>query len=1508
MSDYMLFRTMAKIIKKVLRYLILTAGILAIFLGSLFLILQIPDFQTYIVSKVTGRISREFKSTIQIGRVEFEFFNKLVINDLLIKDQNNDTLIYTAKVTAGIRSMNRKNSSLHLGKVFLTKPVVALIIDSTGMLNLNWYLEKLKGTPDSLNDKTSEITADRIELQDAKFSLIDRRSVDRKDGVDFKNLNLSSLNGTIESLNIRDDTTILNAYNLTFNDISGFRVTKINTGIKITRGQLLFSDAFINCDSSILNIPELALRGDSSGSFGDFINKVRIKALFEKSLVSSYDLGYFIPLIREYSESVWLSGKITGTIAELRGRDINISYRDFTSLDCDFDFSGLPEFDNSFIYLGVNRFKTNPLDLKEINLPGNRKIELPALIYKLGDISFEGSFTGFTTDFVTYGEFRSENGNVRTDLTLRPEGRKNYKIKGLLTGSDINLGQLTDNSDLLGKMAIHANIDGYAASMKKFAVNLSGRLDSIDIKQYIYRNVALNGMFTDKTWDGSINVNDKNIKMDVLSLFSFEQKLPEFDFTLNIADARLNKLNLDKSDTSSSVTLLLTSNFRGNNIDNLDGEIRLINSNFVRNGNNLELYDFSVKTSNSENKKVLSIRTDFLDADITGNHNFGEFGNLTSYYLAKLMPMKFKSSVNQKDIKKNYFSFTVRFKNTDEINKFLGTGFLISENSSLSGEIYPDSLLMLTGTSKSLSAYNNIFSDFNLSATVRENEFNLGIKSSSLDLLRKSRLSDFSVRLNTVPDNFIFTVDWGEKEKLINSGTFTARGSFIAKPLPQDPPVLKIKIDSSGVYASNRLWRINKSEIQIDSSSIRIDRFLAGNKDYFYSIDGAISANPDDTLNLGFKGINIQPVNYLISPDLASKPDAFSPDINGTLDGKIFLNNVYKDILLSGKLTINEFEVLGTAYGTLGIKSDFNLDKKVIEISSENDINGTKTLNINGFYDPSGRLLNLTWLTDKLSINPLNPLLKAFASDISGTASGKVLLTSKPGSLVLNGALYAENASVKIDYLQTRYKLTDSVRFDRKGINFNNVRLTDERGNTAFLNGTVFHRNFKDISASLNLSLTDCMVLNTRPKDNDLFYGTTFASGVTTIKSVKDGTLSFDISARSGRNTRFYIPLNTALSVSDVSFVTFTDQSGPVGDNPVSEIKLAPVVPKTTGLEVNMDMAITPEAEVQLIFDMAVGDVMKANGSGDLNVSLSKKGEFRITGDYIIERGDYLFTLQNILNKPFSVDNGGKIIFNGDIYDAEIDLKAIYKLRASLAEIMPEIISNERVPVECQINLTGKLFNPKIAFDIYLPTADEKTRTYLRNAIATEEQMSRQFLYLLVMNSFYPDPAIGSPTPGNTGTAGTAAAVTTSEMLFSQLSNMLSKISNDFDIGVVYRPGMANSDINPDQLEVALSKQILNDKVVINGNFDVRGSNSDQSTNQITGDFDAEVKLTEKVRFKVFNRYNNPYTGKTEPYTQGVGVFFRQDFNKLSDLFGRKEKQELKKPEDTEIRRERVRR
>jgi len=338
-----------------------------------------------------------------------------------------------------------------------------------------------------------------------------------------------------------------------------------------------------------------------------------------------------------------------------------------------------------------------------------------------------------------------------------------------------------------------------------------------------------------------------------------------------------------------------------------------------------------------------------------------------------------------------------------------------------------------------------------------------------------------------------------------------------------------------------------------------------------------------------------------------------------------------------------------------------------------------------------------------------------------------------------------------------------------------------------------------------------------------------------------------------------------------------------------------------SSLELNFDLDVTPEAEVQLLIDPKAGDVIRGRGEGKLNLSLNK-GDFRIFGDYIIDQGDYLFTLKNFLNKRFDVESGGTVSFNGDVENAEINLTARYKnLRTSLYPILYPILQDEkyktRIPVEPQLILSGKLFNPVVGFNIYLPNADEETRTYLRNAITTQEELSKQFLYLLVMNSFYSDPSLSSYSSSMASSAGgtSAMAVTTTEMLSNQLSNWLSQISNDFDVGFNYRPG--NKDINSQELQVALSTQLLNDRVTINGSFDVRGENNSEGT-PLSGDFDIEYKITEKIRFKAFNRYNNPYTGRGAPYTQGLGIFFKQDFNRLSDIFRKKQNSDMKKEEE----------
>ncbi len=310
---------MVKNIKKSLKYFIIFIGVIIMTPTALYLTLQIPEVQTFLVKRISGHFSEEINSTISVGHFEFKFFNRLTAKDILIKDKNNDTLLYAQTLTVRLKKASFKRKSFRLGRVTVVKPVVALITDSTGVMNLNWYLDLLKGSSDSINKNKIKFLIDQIDISNARFALINENAAEPKYGINFNNLNLNNINGIIEDFKIENDTTAFNIYNLGFLESGGFQIQKMSSSVVLAKNDFLFKSASITCDSSTLNISRLGIKGDSS-SFKNFIEKVRLDILFEKSLISASDLRYFVKIPEGINESAWFSGKISGTIAELTGK------------------------------------------------------------------------------------------------------------------------------------------------------------------------------------------------------------------------------------------------------------------------------------------------------------------------------------------------------------------------------------------------------------------------------------------------------------------------------------------------------------------------------------------------------------------------------------------------------------------------------------------------------------------------------------------------------------------------------------------------------------------------------------------------------------------------------------------------------------------------------------------------------------------------------------------------------------------------------------------------------------------------------------------------------------------------------------------------------------------------------------------------------------------------------------------------------------------------------------
>jgi len=406
------------------------------------------------------------------------------------------------------------------------------------------------------------------------------------------------------------------------------------------------------------------------------------------------------------------------------------------------------------------------------------------------------------------------------------------------------------------------------------------------------------------------------------------------------------------------------------------------------------------------------------------------------------------------------------------------------------------------------------------------------------------------------------------------------------------------------------------------------------------------------------------------------------------------------------------------------------------------------------------------------------------------------------------------------------------------------------------------------------------MALNTTATDNPLFYGLAHASGMVKI-SGRAASVRLDMSLTTKAGTQINVPLENPESVNEYDFIRFVNP-----DTTLQKNRSDTRISSSGGFEMNLDVTATPDAKVQMIFNSTVGDAINGSGSGELRFNYDKEGNFYIYGDYLIDKGDYMFTLQNVLVRKFRIEQGGLISWNGDPYGAIVDLDAIYTLKAPVNYLLLNYNQNDnsrRIPVECRINLSKKLLNPAVKFDITFPTADERTKDELQQFISTQDDINRQMVSLLVMGQFF-TPEYLRGRQDFQSSAGNLVGSTTSDILSNQLSNWLSQISNDFDIGFNYRPG---DQVNANQMEFALSTQILNDRVTINGNIGNNSNLQSNTTNPVVGEVEVFIKLNKsgKLQLKAYNRANDDLIYDTSLYKQGIGLSFTEEFDTLSDLF-----------------------
>ena len=332
------------------------------------------------------------------------------------------------------------------------------------------------------------------------------------------------------------------------------------------------------------------------------------------------------------------------------------------------------------------------------------------------------------------------------------------------------------------------------------------------------------------------------------------------------------------------------------------------------------------------------------------------------------------------------------------------------------------------------------------------------------------------------------------------------------------------------------------------------------------------------------------------------------------------------------------------------------------------------------------------------------------------------------------------------------------------------------------------------------------------------------------------------------------------------------------------ERKHKPQAIEGNSMDIDMTLNVRPNADFQLVIDPTVGDIIKGRGEGTLNLHINPRSNvFEMYGDYTITEGSFLFSLQNIINKKFVIEDGSTIQWTGSPMDAMLNINAIYKLKASLQPLLQgtsdNLAADRSVPVECVIHLGERLSNPAVTFDVHVPGTDPETQTVIANALTTPETVDTQFAYLLLFNSFMGE---NSSSSSNIGTS--VSAATGLEFVSNMVSNLLS--NDDYNIVIRYRP---KSELTSDEVDFGLSKSLINNRlfVEVEGNYLI---DNKQAVNSSMSNFMGEAYITYLIdragtlKLKAFTQTIDRFDENQGLQETGIGVYFKEDFDNLRDL------------------------
>jgi hypothetical protein len=1478
-------------------------------LGIATIALQLPSVQTWAVGLATSNISGKLGYPITIQKVNIKWFDVVSLEGISVKDTNRKDMIDVGRIDVNLNVNNiieNASKEIYLDEVDIFQPNVHLVVvPESGSLNMDGFIEKINELtrpaiprPPNAPENNTPFIIGKSKVIDGTFRYDDpRKSRDRGARVfDYSHFELNHLYGDLKNFLVQGDTISFLAKNLkTVDKQTGLTMHDLDTRFLFCQKKMELKELDARIGNSYLK-DEVIFYYNRSGELGDFNHKIRMKGHLVGSHVDSRDLGLFSGYVDKLHETWRISGDFNGKVDDFMLSNTDLHFGKASRLVGNIGFKGLPTIEGVQMDIGLSVSKVDPADIVQYY----PEWDMHPTMQKFGLTLVDGTFKGTLEDFAVNASASSSMGEVAGDLVFHIADPKTTTYSGIVKTSAFELGKLIDDEETWQQLDFDGKIYGKGLELQFASTDLNAQVGKIGFRHYDYRNIRLKGNLQNQYFNGEVSAKDSNF---VVSLDGeFDLSKPKNSFNLKGVIEKVNLKELGYTKDQITLRTQLNVNVTGNTVDELTGDAKLLNTYLLMTNKerNLVIDTLVFSSRQQADKRSLHLESEFLSAKVEGNFLPTQAWKDVSGVLEEYKLYFFENAANRAEyyakkpiqsVQNRYqIDYEVQTRNLSRFLAFLSPDIYVSRGARAEGTFKMDNTAFLTlnATSDTVRYGINQFVKSEVDVTTSKFVNSAEVLASVLVTSDKQQMSVL-VPTEKLELEGTWDVDHIDFNGAVHQVKSTNRAN-LAGEIRFLPAGLDISFKNSKLNLLDEEWNVpSESLISIVGKNISMSNLglISGKQRIFLS--GMASDDPDKSLLLDIRNFKLGSLNPVLNTKLA-----------GIMDGSAKVKDVYNSVILDANFNIESLGYGQYEFGNLSGTGDWDQVTSALEIDAQLNKNARRVFNLTGSYRPKlqTNTLNLRAIFNQIDFKALEPFAEGLISDVGGTAQGSVLIKGVVNAPVLEGSLMVEKGRMKFDYLQSVFTFSDKINFTESEITANNILVTDADGNTATVRGGVFHDGFKYFSLGFNADLHNFKILNTTARDNTTFYGTAYVTGPVAVFGPIDN-LNIEANVTSNKGTRIHIPLDGATEVATQDYIQFVSKQVPIDSTNVNAVDSLARSQISGGIKMDFNFNLTPDATCEIIFDRQTGDIIRGNGSGRLNLNIDTKGDFTMAGTYEIEKGEYNFTLQNIINKKFNIKPGSRIVWSGDPYGAQLDVKAGYTQMVSLAGVLPSTSTtgssggdalSRRYPVEVTIGLSDRLMSPQIRYDLKI--LDNPSLSAYRGQLeafqnklkSDEQELSRQVSSLLVVNQLLPETSLA--TVGSQNFLGSSI----SELVSNQISRWASGINENLEVGV---SGLSLDQNALNNLQLRFSYRFLNDRfrVTRDGRF-TSGTQSQSGATQydaasLLGEWTLEYWLNSKgsVRVKAYNRniQNGLYLSNTFT-TGGVSMQFTHSFNRFTPM------------------------